>query len=148
MKYTLFILSIILFPSALYADAKSGELFGYKIGNTYPLRKNIKHGHNIWNQTYYVKVEASTKPRDIDSVLVTITPKTHTIGEIFSVNDFKNVKTAFKFSYKYSEILSAKYRPHNPFVPVPNKGKNTILAIQVSDKYILRIRRFKYKNIL
>ena len=71
MKFLLY-LCLILLPSIAFADARNGELFGYKIGEVYPVTESTIRGQ--WDEisknepTLEIVAETPKKPKNIGEV--------------------------------------------------------------------------------
>ena len=109
MKFSLS-LCLILLPSIAFADARNGELFGYKIGDVYPITISTMgeiHQNGIKSMTVYA--ETPKKPKDIGNVWIDVTRKSFTIVKIESRTKFDSYEKAKSCAYRYEELLIAKY---------------------------------------
>jgi hypothetical protein len=97
--------------STARADASEGELFGYKLGDRYPVSE-LTQGRrlSVFRPALLELVaEHPVKAKDIDEVHLVTTLKSYTIASIFSVNTFDHREDAEIFAQQYAAILRAKY---------------------------------------
>lgn len=87
---------LIIFSSTdTSAGAESGEFFGYKIGDNYPINSNtsvkkkssISDGR-VSSNILEIVTENPIKPKEIQEVRVSTTVQTFTIIDIFAYNKF------------------------------------------------------------
>jgi hypothetical protein len=118
MKFSLS-LCLILLPSIAFADARNGELFGYKIGDVYPVTEStIESTMGQWNEfltRFDVISENPQKPKNIGEVSVLITMKSYTILYIGSETKFDSYDKAKSFAIDCEKILIAKYNLNIPW---------------------------------
>ena len=124
---------IILFPTFADAGAESGELFGYKIGDKYPVNKNtiVKKGGVLGN-LFEIVTENPIKPKEIQEVSVSTTVQTFTIIDIFSRNKFDSSEKKYNFADKYAAILRAKYPE-----AINNNPNLKTLSVELNKEYQL-----------
>ena len=145
-----FVVGLLLLTSpATASDAYDGELFGYKLGDKYPVTDATQGRFRRIFQNVEIITEHPEKLDEMKEVWIIASVKTFTIGNIFSITEFDTKKEAEAFIKKYKDLLDTRY----------SKGKKvrTIydferLNIELSDKYYLRImfydpdkRQPKYK---
>ena len=147
-KILLLFLIIFIFVSATtgtaMADAADGELFGYKIGDSYEITEKTKKKINIGGTVVAIKAENAKQPEDVGKVYIVTSTMTYTIGTIYSTRKFRNANIAEEFAHKYTSFLAAKYRKHSPqFKGLADSSK---LLINFDNNYELRIRVFAPKD--
>jgi hypothetical protein len=126
------------------ADAADGELFGYKIGDSYEITEKTKKKINVDGTVVVIKAEAAKQPEDVGKVYIVTSTMTYTIGTIYSTRKFRNANIAEEFAHKYTSFLAAKYRKHSPqFKGLADSSK---LLINFDNNYELRIRVFAPKD--
>lgn len=106
------ILCALLIPfSGHAADAASGHLFGYSIGDQYPLddTTRIAVRGTPPSRLNRIVAQAPVKPDDIGQVLLITTPVSHTILKIGVQQPFQREEAARAFAGKYLRLFSAKY---------------------------------------
>ena len=128
------------------AGSESGELFGYKIGDKYPVKANtlVKKRLSVSDgsiSSYILEIvtESPIKPKEIHKVSVSTTVQTFTIIDIISCNEFDSYEKADDFADKYTTLLKAKY---------PETKNDAFLLIgeefstKFNNEYILTIKRY------
>ena len=92
-------------------DATSGSLFGYALGDTYPLSDGTRIATRSPARSGLITLiaDAPVKPDDIDQVLLVITPVTHTIVVIGVQQGFQDETSARAFARKYLDLLAIRY---------------------------------------
>ncbi len=131
-----FVVGLLLLTSpATAGDAYDGELFGYKLGDKYPLTDATQGHFTIWANAEII-TEHPEKPDEMKEVQIVASVMTFTIANIYSVTEFDTKKEAEAFIKKYKDLLDTRY----------SKGKKIEtsfdyqrLKIELSDKYYLRI---------
>lgn len=108
---------------AAQEGASGGELFGYRIGATYPVSAKTE----LWQvpasygqysgKTYFLRAEAAVKPPDVGPVHLLVTQRTFTILAISSSTLLKSGAEAIEFSGRYTDVLTARYgrRPDHKY---------------------------------
>ena len=126
------------------ADAVEGELFGYKIGDSYEPTERTKKQSDRGGTVFVIRAENAKKPDDVGKVYLVASTTSLTIGDIYSVRSFRDKNKAEEFAYKYTAFLAAKYRKHSP----QQKGlaDTSRLLINFDNNYELRIRIFAPKD--
>lgn len=102
----------LLLPLAGHAaDATSGHLFGYSIGEQYPFDDSTRIAvpGTPPSRLDRVVAQAPVKPDDIAQVLLITTPVSHTIFKIGVQQPFETEEAARAFAGKYLRLFSAKY---------------------------------------
>lgn len=106
----IFTFSIVILCTVLFADARKGELFGYKIGDPYPLTDSTKGRLHWLGQSLEIVAEKPVKPSNMSNVTVVTTLKTHTIVGIRSETEFSEHEKARAFALSFAEVFRAKYK--------------------------------------
>ncbi len=97
--------------TAKAADATSGTLFGYTVGDAYPVsdRTRIVTRSPARSGLVTLIADAPVKPDDIDQVLLVTTPVSNTIIAIGVQQGFQDETSARKFARRYLDLLAVKY---------------------------------------
>ena len=97
--------------AAVASDARDGTLFGYSVGDTYPLTGATRVLARSPAPTRLVTLvaEAPVKPDDIDRVLLITTPVSSAIIIIGIQQGFADIDAARDFARKYLQLFAAKY---------------------------------------
>ena len=97
--------------AAVASDARDGTLFGYSVGDTYPLTGATRVLARSPAPTRLVTLvaEAPVKPDDIDRVLLITTPVSSAIIIIGIQQGFADIEAARDFARKYLQLFAAKY---------------------------------------
>lgn len=97
--------------SGLAADATTGRLFGYTVGETYPVsgETEILSRGAARAQLLTLVAESPLKPDDIDRVLLITTPVSHSITTIGVQQGFPDEASARAFGRRYLQLLAARY---------------------------------------
>ncbi|MGD8921216.1 MAG: hypothetical protein PVH90_10335 [Gammaproteobacteria bacterium] len=97
--------------AAVASDARDGTLFGYSVGDTYPLTGATRVLARSPAPTRLVTLvaEAPVKPDDIDRVLLITTPVSSAIIIIGVQQGFADIDAARDFARKYLQLFAAKY---------------------------------------
>jgi len=92
-------------------DATSGALFGYALGDTYPMSDETRIATRSPARSGLITLiaDAPVKPDDIDQVLLVTTPVTNTIVVIGVQQGFQDETSARAFARKYLDLLAVKY---------------------------------------
>jgi len=144
LLFLIIFLSVLAIPRSVMADAADGELFGYKIGDSYEITEKTKKKINVGGTAVVIKAEEARKPEDVGKVYVVTSTMSYTIGTIYSMRKFRNKNIANEFAHRYSSFLAAKYRKHSPqFKGLAGSSK---LLINFDNNYELRIRVFAPKD--
>lgn len=100
---------------ATQQGAAGGELFGYRIGATYPVSSKTQLWHvpasygQYSGKTYLIRAEAAVAPPDLGPVHLLVTQKTFTILVISSATTLNSGAQASQFARRYTDILAARY---------------------------------------
>lgn len=102
-------LCLLLFVTTAHASdgIPAGELFGYKLGDTYKITKKTRGSDSLG--VLEVIADSPVKPKEIDEVRILITYKTQTIINIYGVKAFAKKDQANEFAWKYNALLSKLY---------------------------------------
>jgi hypothetical protein len=93
--------------SPVNADARQGDLFGYRLDARYPLTANTQTGMSgPWR---YVYAENATKPETISDVTLLTTPKSLRIAAITGLRSFRDRGTALRFFNVLAPMLAEYY---------------------------------------
>ena len=131
-----FVVGLLLLTSpATAGDAYDGELFGYKLGDKYPLT-DATQGHFSIMGGVEIITEHPEKPDEMKEVWIVASVKTLTIGNIFSVTEFDTKKEAEAFIKKFKDLLDTRYSKGKK---IETRFDYQRLRIEFSDKYRLRI---------
>jgi hypothetical protein len=97
--------------AATASDARDGKLFGYSVGDTYPVTRTTRVLARSPAPTRLVTLvaEAPVKPDDIDRVLLITTPVSSAIIIIGVQQGFADIDAARNFARKYLQLFAAKY---------------------------------------
>ena len=141
---TLFSLAFLfIFHLSAYADAGKGELFGYRLGDKYPVTSKtvIQYGPSDFAPTtrvFIVTAERPVKPSEIGNVYLMVSRKSYTIIEIYAHTQFASETQKQAFAKKYAEILQAQY-PGQLFETGTHGYYATIWFGPKHDKYRLTV---------
>lgn len=97
--------------NAAASDATTGTLFGYTIGDSYP----VSEGTEIVSRSpapgrlITLVAENPVKPDDIDRVLLVTTPFSHAILIVGVQQGFPDEASAREFGRRYLHLLAARY---------------------------------------
>jgi hypothetical protein len=93
--------------SSVNADARQGDLFGYRLGTRYPMTTNTRTGMSgIFR---YVEAENATKPETISEVTLLTTPKTLQIVAVSGRRSFRDTAEAWHFFNVLTPMLASHY---------------------------------------
>ncbi len=120
-------------PVIAIADVLQGELFGYRLGDKYPVSDDTKGSQLFFNNTYELVAENPIKPEVIGEVRLITSMKSFTIVGIIAITEFENYREAKGFSLDYETFLKAKY----PEEKLENNRPLDGLIIKLNDKYQL-----------
>ena len=136
------LLSVALaLPSIANASAGNGELFGYKLGEKYPVDESTLGKSR--GLVLDIVAQKPVKPEEIGEVTVITTVKSYTIIEIHSDNRFASRKEAQVFAAKYAGIFVAKYpKAKLDFHSTEARELDAIL----NDKYHLLVLVYDLEN--
>lgn len=95
----------------LATDATSGELFGYTIGDPYPVTEGteVLSRGAAPSRLFTLVAGSPVKPDDIERVLLIATPVSHSIITIGVQQGFPDEASARAFGRRYLQLLSARY---------------------------------------
>jgi len=132
-----FVVGLLLLTSpATASDAYDGELFGYKLGDKYPVTDATQGRFRRIFQNVEIITEHPEKLDEMKEVWIVATVKTFTIGNIFSVSEFDTKKEAEAFIEKYKDLLDTRYSKGKKIKTMYDFER---LTIELSDKYRLQI---------
>ena len=134
IRYFFFGLVIATSP-AMAGDAYDGELFGYKIGEKYPVTDETKGFFSIVG-SWEIVTEHPVKPDEMKEVRIVASAKTFIIGNIFSVTEFDTEKEAKAFAEKYENLLEIRYIKGLKKKSYLNPSR---LRLELSGNYFLRV---------
>ena len=137
-RFALCVAAVVFMSHAAGAagpDATSGALFGYTLGDTYPMsdRTRIATRSPARSGLITLVADAPVKPDDINQVLLVTTPVSHTIVVIGVQQDFQDETSARAFARKYLDLLAVKYPGYEVELEVPDRRGR----LRFSDDYEL-----------
>ena len=95
-------------PLLCVADANTGEMAGYRLGDAYPLTANTATS-SAADRSLKLKAEQGVPPEGMDSVYLYVTPASHTIGKIVLHRDYPDLDAAGRAADVYRERLETQY---------------------------------------
>jgi len=127
--------SVLGFPAAHAADAASGTMFGYTVGDAYPMTDETRIVARSPARSALITLIADSpvKPDDIEQVLLVTTPVSHTIIIIGVQQGFPDEISAREFARKYLHLLAAKYPGYEADLEVMDRRGR----LRFSDEYEL-----------
>jgi hypothetical protein len=140
MKKTILMLLVTAVSTGAMAGPLEGELFGYRLGDKYPVGPQTKFEAGDLIAAKLIVAENSEKPEGIGSVKLMVTPKTFTIFYIYADSEFPDEKTAKAFADDYAQLLSTKYG--SKCVQRKTDPEWGPLALVCSKQYELSVRYF------
>jgi hypothetical protein len=118
------LLAGLLAPALLSADAGTGELGGYRLGDRYPLNADTRW-QPAADGSVKITAQAPDKPPDIDAVYLYATPGEYRIGKIVLYRRLADLAAAQALAADYQQRLEARYggweRMSAP-IPMPRTG--------------------------
>lgn len=110
LPFCIFSVVLFLLHSAAYAQTSvvKGELFGYKLGEQYPITKNTIRRSNSGSGLEFV-AENPIKPDEIDVVGLVMHKDTLIITNIYGEKRFSDKPSAEYFVKKYTDLLTSAY---------------------------------------
>lgn len=134
---------LVIFHVTAYADARKGELFGYRLGDKYPVTSKtvIQYGPSDFPPTtmvFIVTAERPVKPLEIGNVYLMVSRKSYTILAIYAHTGFASETQKQAFAKKYAEILRATY-PEQLFETGTHDYYATIWFGPKHDRYRLTV---------
>ena len=93
--------------SPVKADARQGELFGYRLNARYTMTSHTRTGMSgIFR---YVEAERAIKPETISHVTILTTPKSLQIVAIAGTRSFRDTAEAWRFFNVLAPLLASHY---------------------------------------
>lgn len=100
--------------SRALSDATTGELFGYRIGDRYPVNDRTQRTYFWLGNTFTILAEKPVSSGEVGAIKIVTTPKSYTIGNIHSEREFESIEDANAFAARYASVLRAKYPNWTP----------------------------------
>ena len=95
------------------ADATKGEMFGYKLGDIYTIKKSDIVSEDIISSNIIVQIKDGIKPKNYGDIVLHLTRVSNTIHRIASHTCFKNNTEREFFFFEQETILKALYPPES-----------------------------------
>jgi hypothetical protein len=97
-----------LLPVPALADAGTGELAGYRLGDTYPVDASTV-SKPARDGTLRITAQSAQPPADADAVFLYATAESRTIGKILVTRWFKDLAAAEAAAARQKMLLEAAY---------------------------------------
>jgi hypothetical protein len=134
------LLLLVLFNSlAVRAGPLEGELFGYRLGDRYPVGDTTRGYFSFMGQAV-LNAEKAEMPPGFSLVEVITTPKTFTIANIYAKAEFEEESNAKEFEAKYANLLRTMYGAKCTGMKA---YLQEALKLRCSKSYELTVHRFK-----
>lgn len=141
MRVVLFVTALLFVASAVSAaepDARNGSLFGYHLGDTYPVTTKTRYVDKSGG-LHRILAENPNKPNEIGNVYLLITVKSHKIVQITSETEIRPPHNPAGMVGKYTRLLRAKYSDAQD-VTDDFERKYGHLVLMFDDRYQLFVR--------
>lgn len=102
------LLLLLMLSATAFADARTGEFMGYRLGEKYPRTAETRQQVTTTGNVILI-AEQAVKPNDIAEVTVLATPGSLTVGNITASQWFATEEDARSSGRRYFELLRAKY---------------------------------------
>ena len=113
MKNILYTIILCLLSTNLLADATQGEMFGFKLGDIYTIKKSDIVSEGIISRSKIVQIKDGIKPKNYGNIVLHLTRVSNTIHRIASHTCFKNNTERQNFFFQQATILKALYPPES-----------------------------------
>ena len=109
MKTFILTLLLISLNTSAIAGPPKGELFGYRLGDKYPVGPQTEFEAGDFIAAKLIVAEKPEKPDNFGTVKLMVTPKSFTIFYVYADSEFPNEKTAKVFADSYAQLLNKQY---------------------------------------
>ncbi len=140
MKTFILTLLLISLNTSAIAGPPKGELFGYRLGDKYPVGPQTEFEAGDFIAAKLIVAEKPEKPDNFGTVKLMVTPKSFTIFYVYADSEFPNEKTAKVFADSYAQLLNKKYG--SKCVQRKTDPEWGPLALVCSSQYELSVRYF------
>ena len=108
MLRKLILVSLVLCPASVIADANDGDYLGFTLGRKFDAPKGAVSYDHITGALVY-NIDPGDHPHHIDSMSIYVSPKGSIVGSIFGEWYFDSSRMAKAFADRYMARLKEKY---------------------------------------